>query len=168
MAILFDSVAQGSATSDTLTVQQVIAANSDRLLMVGVSAEILTVTNTGLSTITWNGTALTRIDDFTFTDDDRNWIGQYYLKNPDSGTHDIVVTMNDTQKGISLTGISLYNVDQTTPIEDNANSSSSGTDVGTSVTASATSSWVVDVCSNLNSGTNQVADAGRRSCLHSF
>lgn len=90
----------------------------NRLLIVGVSLFV----SGGVSGITYNGVALTKIrSDTTGTYSTELW----YLVNPATGTNSIAVTLSGALTSISE-GFSLNGVDQIAPISSNAGTNGTG------------------------------------------
>jgi len=112
LPITWDSVsstqtANGGATS--LSWSHTVGSGQDRILLVGVS-----IRNSGsqtVSTVTFNGTGLTRLG---FQDNSTNArVELWYLKNPSSVTNNVIVTLSTS--AVCVGGaVSLSNVDQVT------------------------------------------------------
>lgn len=136
MAIAFDAVTDGgNAIATSLTFSHTVGSGSDRLLVV----EMMGATSgSGDGTCTFNGVSMTLAGKVQCPAD--RWTYLFYLLNPDTGTHDVVATSNDSNAvaavASSYTGVGSY--------ESNANT---GTDasIGTitvSVTTVAANAWV--------------------------
>jgi hypothetical protein len=131
-AVAFD--AQSSAgtliAASTLTWSHTVAGGTDNVLVVGVSSR----TGSLPTSVTYNGSAMTYINDIGTGSFDG--LSQYYIKNPSSGAHNIVVTMSGNT-GISGTGVSVTGADPTTPIGNiNQQRQGSATTIGLSLTLS--------------------------------
>lgn len=106
-------------------------SGADRLLRVTVSHFD---SNDAVTDITYNGVALTAVPSGATTNG-QYWITAYYLIAPDTGTHDIVVTVSGNVFDFGAGAISYNDVHQTVPL-------------GTAVTATGTSTTpTVDVSS---------------------
>ena len=105
-----------SAVNTTVTVPFTVGSNSNRLLIVDITANAIS----SISSVTYNGVAMTQLLSNSVA---ANSHQVYYLVAPATGTHNLVIT-----GGLSITasiGISsFYNVSQTTPV--GAVSSNSG------------------------------------------
>ena len=107
-AIAFDNAtsADSGATTTTLTFSHTVTSTANRILFVGVR----TSSGVGLiSSVTYNGTALTLIDSKAET---YNGTAAYlyYLVAPDSGAHNVVINSSSSQyldsTAVSYTGAS--------------------------------------------------------------
>ncbi len=105
------TVQQNSGTSQTIT-GFTVGSSSNRLLIVGTTvSDSRTITDT--TGVTYNGTNLIKLDSQTFksnTEDTEFW----YMVNPPSGAHDVVVTPTG-YADIATIVVSFYNVNQSTP-----------------------------------------------------
>lgn len=119
MAIAFDAASNSSGVDQTgvnsLTFSHTVTG-SNTILLVGASLRHDTGTGKTVTGVTFNGDAMTLVDQ-----DTNNWGGQEYtslwrLVNPDAGTHDIVVTYSDVCDYAIAGGVSYTGVDQTAPI----------------------------------------------------
>jgi len=154
MAIAFD--ASSIDTYHTNTVEIVFShtcSGNNRILFVyaGIYSGSYDITG-----VTYNGVSLTKIDGQA--QDGNNKISLWYLINPDSGTHDVSITTNDT---VDLWGgaVSYTGVSQTDPI----NASSKGatgaaTSFALSVTTDLDKCW--SIMGVLNTGGAITAGAG--------
>ncbi len=110
MAIAFDAVSgfqQVGAPATSITLAHTIGAGSNMMLVVGI-CETSGSSDTVLSSVTYNGVAMTRFPNGFAAKNARVWM--YYLANPASGTHNIVATFNaslvPSVGGISYSGVS--------------------------------------------------------------
>ncbi|MEC5387334.1 DUF4347 domain-containing protein, partial [Uliginosibacterium sp. H3] len=137
MAISLDAVSSsatsGNATS--LTWSHTVGSGSNGILIVEIALRY----NAGASSVTYGGTALTKLSSVT----DGGGIVTaelWYLKAPASGTKSIVVTLPTTHEFVAG-ATSFFNVNQTTPFGTAATNDGSGTTA--SVTASSASGEIV-------------------------
>lgn len=109
-AIAFDDESKGSATSsNTATISHITTASDNRLMIV----HIVDVGTTAVSTVTYNGDSLTKFatnGDFVYTAGRQ--MHSFYMYAPDSGTHDIVVTMASATN-FAVTAVTYSGVSQT-------------------------------------------------------
>lgn len=120
-------------------------AGTNKLLIVGVSIS----DNTAVSSVTYSGQSLTLIRfDEVLSTDRRSEL--WYLVNPPSGTADIVVTLDQTEKVI-IGAISFTNVDQSNPInvDNGAIDSAGATHPSVSLTTTVDNALIVDVVSTI-------------------
>ncbi len=128
MAIAFDAVSSaetvpaGGATS--LTWSHTLGSGQDPILVVGVS--IRNNSSQQVSSVTYNGTALTKIDvvdNATYVRAELWYLPKASLPAP--GTYDVVVNMTATARFVAG-AFSLFNVDPTTPLGTFASNTGSG------------------------------------------
>ena len=120
---LVDAVATGTGSAITsLTVSKVVSGDR-RLLIVYIHAEDTADGHTNTSGVTYNGTAMTKISG---VDQNNISCSDWYLINPDTGTHDIVASFTNTFDDVVLAGVSFENVDQSSPIRTNNTATGNG------------------------------------------
>jgi hypothetical protein len=139
---LFDAASfavQSSGTS--LTFSHTVAANANRLLVVGISYRASVTPTATASGITYNGDAMTKAR--RDTNGDRK-TEIWYLVAPDTGTHDVVVTWTADPADQVIGAASFYDVDPATPIAADAGATGNSTAPTLSV-AAATNQRIVAV-----------------------
>ena len=149
MAIAFDGTANANQDSvSSITFSHTVTSNTNGILIVGVAID--STANRSVSGITYNTIALTKVrsdDEPTTTLHSEVW----YLLAPATGAHNVVVTFPGTMDGAVCVSVSLTGVDQSTPVDAQAGSTSNvtvATDTVT-VTTVADNSWVFDIlCRN--------------------
>jgi hypothetical protein len=148
-AIAIDTaLADGALSTTNLTTAFTVANNSNRGLVV------FAMTNHAVSGVTYNGVAMTQVS----TSGAYCYI--FYLNNPDTGTHNIVVSSSaSTQFGI--TAYSVYNVKQSDQPEANA----IGTGTTAAVTTTTDGAMVIGATQNTPSGTWYYANKVNYSTL---
>lgn len=112
----------------------VIGSGTNKVLIVGVESSAGTV-----SGITYGGVALTQVISKSNTVETEFWI----LKNPSSGTADIVVTMSGSST-VVMGAYSFFGVDQTNPIPTTVTNSDVTGNPSTAITNVAAYSWLLD------------------------
>lgn len=136
--IAFDAVGSSSdVTSDTQTFSHT-CTGSDLILWVGWWQASTGVTATS---VTYNGDAMTATSNSPYDPGTgRHYL--YYLVNPDTGTHDVVITLSGStvirSDSASYTGVKQSGQ----PDAVGSNTTASGTTLTTSVTVVAENSWI--------------------------
>lgn len=149
----FDAASYSRQTSGTsLTFSHTVAANANRILVVGVSYRAFTNPTAQVSAITYNGVALTKSRRDT-TVDRKTEI--WYLKDPAAGAHDVVVTWTLDPADQVVGAASYYDVDQTTPIATDAGATGSSNTQAVSVAAD-TNQLIVGVVATYPGGGGMV------------
>lgn len=144
MAIARDAFSDGTTSGTTTLTVSHTCTGSDRGLGVAVFFD-----TDNISSVTYNGVAMTKAGQHDFVS---NRIAGYYLKNPASGTHDIVVTCA-ANNNISLIGFSYTGTNQTTQsLTFIDGGTSTTTPKTTSLTPVADNSWIVLVGRNNTTG----------------
>ena len=118
----------GSASTDTTTTSSMTISHTtsgtDRLMLVGISFGIATTET--VSTITYNGDALTKEGAINGPGNDSR-IEIWSRKAPDTGMHNVVVTLTGNASDGVAAGVMTFNdVDQTTPLGTFASNSGGG------------------------------------------
>jgi len=140
-AIAADATSSGNvkyySPATSITVSHTVGAGSDRFLVVGVGDDSAAT----CTTATYNGTSMTKSGDIK----DLAYACIFYLANPDSGTHDIVVNFSEST-GAVLQAISLTGVAQQAPDDFDSNTGSGSTSI--TLTTAEDNSWIIDVVTN--------------------
>lgn len=134
MALAVDSTSSTSGTGIGPFTWSHTCSGLNRLLRVTVSHFD---SSDVVSSITYNGVALTAVPGGA-TNNGQYYITAYYLIAPDTGTHDIVVTMTGNVFEFGAGAISYVDVHQTVPL------GTAVTAIGTSTTPSVTVSSATD------------------------
>lgn len=141
MAIARDTAADlgnngGSTTS--LTTSFTVGSGSDRLLVVGVVCDITSDLVTG---VTYNSVAMTLIA--KVNSGGHRWTYMYYLVNPASGAHNVVISISSTAYVLGLAA-SYTGVNQTgQPDASTSQTAAANNLIATSLTTVADNSWQV-------------------------
>jgi pectate lyase len=124
------------------------------VLIVGLATEDTSTTSLAVSSITYNGVAMTAIPNSTATAGsstlDRTQL--FYLLNPAAGAHTVAITFGGAVNGVSAGSVSLSGVAQSAPTAASINTAASGATISTSVAVGTAGSWLVDVA-NSGAGT---------------
>lgn len=141
MALTLDATSQtGSVGGASQTLEHTIAADANLLVVQVVSWG----NNRTPSGVTWNGDAMTRVGDGVDNASGTNHAEIFYLLNPDTGTHDVVVTMPGSADGINTAATSLKGA-HATPLDSTNEASTSLSDgVTTNITTVADDCWIFD------------------------
>jgi prepilin-type N-terminal cleavage/methylation domain-containing protein len=150
--ITFDNVSSTTSTANPMTLSHTIGGGTNRLLVVGISAECnegITVTS-----VTYNGQALTKAASVQADTGTVGTADLWYLLEaglPAAGTYNVEVTTSGyTAKSVGA--ISLAGVAQQAPESSNTNTNVGPDYISTSITTLTDGAWVVDVVEQGNAG----------------
>jgi len=140
-AISFDSYSEGEDTASyTNTFAHTVAVQDDRILIVSTAGTF----NTAVTGVTYNGDSLIQIESALTVSNLE--VSAWYMLAPDTGTHNVVVTMASFPNSAS-TATSYYGVKQQAP-EATSNATGTGTALSDAVTTITSNAWVVDSAFN--------------------
>lgn len=148
MAIAYDNFGEKHTVSGTThTLSFTVGGGSDRFLVVAV------LTNNAsqdiVSGVTYNGTSMTSVAEYQTTNQNIR-IYHYVLHNPDSGTHDVVVTTT-TSEYCDYYVTSYTGVNQASSVD--ATDTQTGTgDETISITTTADNCWLNSIARNSDYG----------------
>lgn len=162
--IAFDAItasAEGAAVS-TRSFSHT-CTGSNRTLFVAVAANDATLTDRTVTSITYNGVALTKIRSDDNTDIRHTEI--WYLTAPASGSNTVVVTMGGTCTGLRAVALSLTGTSQSSPLGGSGGQSVPGSTLTASASATTTAdgSWIIDVLTTSVAGTSQTPGTNQTS-----
>jgi len=141
MAITVDATSTGGQNSITvLTFEHIVSAGDNRILIVGVAQTTGSTPGT-ITHIKFGGVDLTASQSQQVASGDA--VDIYYLLSPSVSTANIVVTVG-TESNFGAYGLSLFGIDQTTPIGATNSANSTGTTPSVSVTPQYPTSYIVD------------------------
>jgi hypothetical protein len=153
MAIsILGSSTDSHGTGSSLTFSHTVTSGTDVLVVcAGGAGDPI-----GVSGVTFNGVALTKLDEGS-----RNQAGTtdphasvWHLVNPTATTANVVVTPNDVTPGVISGGaINFDGVDTSTPFEDNNNNNGLSTAASVSLTVTSSGAWMVGSVASVASGT---------------
>jgi hypothetical protein len=179
MAIAFDATTggHGETSSNTITFSHTVGSGDNRCLIVRVG-----ITNreyAPVSGVTYNGTSMTLVTSVV------GWVSTakayvFVLKNPDSGAHNVVITLSASGYSSFTTycASSYTGVDQTNPIDSYVSigqTSGSNSSISQSITPNLANSLLIDyyhICNNgpdtinaafANSQTGEMSEVGAPS-----
>jgi len=141
MALIVDAISNSGAKTSvsSITVPHVCTGNN-LVLVVCVGTGNVSQAVTG---VTYDGVAFTKIDS-CFTTSEVTRSEMWYLKNPSTGTHNIVVTLAGTATRAGVGAISFISSDQYNPINISSVVSSEAGTPSTSVTTTSVNTYLVD------------------------
>jgi hypothetical protein len=145
MAIAYDATAHGYTVSDTsITFSHTTGTGSDRILWVGVRTGDATDRVTG---VTYNSVSMTQAIKKADASGSQ-YIYLYYLVNPASGAHDVVVTLGSSQSIIAISA-SYSGASQINQPDSTADALvSPGTSITTNTTVVGSACWVLGFIAN--------------------
>src|SRR3990167_105731 len=143
MAIAFDAATTGANdTSSSFTIAITVdAAGTNRLLVVGISAQDSTLADRQVSTVKIGTTAFTQAIE-TDSPDDHSEI--WYLIAPPTGAQTVTITMNGACAGLRGGAISLTGVNQSSPIANTSSATGDSTSQSLSIDTTVDNAWIVD------------------------
>jgi len=146
--VAFDAVSSGNGTGATVTVSHT-CTGSNRVLIVDAALGINPDTRT--LTATYNGVSMTSLGLRHSNDQSSGYIEKFILINPDSGTHDIVVTRSGTGTPTLIVGGMSFNGASQTLADYTGNffsAAGDGINPSVAVTGTAASSIIQDGACN--------------------
>jgi len=134
LTVTEDAISTGAVPSETTsgTVSHTTALGDDRLMLVGISFG----GNQGnsVSSVTYNGTNLTLVD--AQNNGSTSRVEIWSLVAPDTGTHNVVVTVNGTShKAANIAVMTFTDVNQVTPVGAFSSATGGSTTASTTVTS---------------------------------
>jgi hypothetical protein len=129
----FDNASSTSTTSQvsSLTWSHTTTTANNRLLVVGITE----TWDESVTSVTYAGSSLTKIDTSTCAGSSCK-TELWYIKNPNSGANNVVVTFSFAENNVAAGATSFYNVDQTTPIGTSSTNNGNGSPSTTITTTS--------------------------------
>lgn len=137
MAIALDNTSQGDTTGTSLTFSHTNTAGNLLVVTCGVPASDL------ITGVTYNGTSLTLVDKIASPAPDGRWCYMFYLVNPATGAHNVVVSSSSSD--FLYANAASYTGAKTTgqPEASATGTTSSSTSSTATVTTTATDAWTV-------------------------
>jgi hypothetical protein len=159
--IAYDTSSSNSSASSgtTLSWSHTVSNQSNRVLVVGVTAEHSS-SSCQASSVTYGGQSMTKITQNVAGTSTYQCSSLWYLLAPSAGTANVTVTYQSSITNKTAGAVGLYNVKQAAPDASNSSSSNSGA-TSTSVTTLAAGSWVVDVFGSGQAVGNLTAASGQ-------
>ncbi len=148
-AVTYDiaSSTYNATAGTTLSWSHTVANQSNRVLVVGVTAEYATNNLCQATSVTYGAQSLTKIGQSVTSSSSYECASLWYVLAPATGTNTITVTYQSSVTNKTAGAVGLYNVQQTTPDASNTSSNPSGATT-TSLTTTAANTMVVDVFSS--------------------
>ena len=146
MAIAFDSVTENGQVDSpsSPTTYSHTCSGSDRFLLVGVTLRRSPSPAGTISSVTYNGAAMTLVGTPALIASNTQRVHLYYLENPDAGTNTISITHTAGQTNLWSLAASYTGVDQTPDIEDTG-TQAGGVATSSSITMTSTSAGALMV-----------------------
>lgn len=156
MAIAFDAATSSTqVTGTSLTFSHTVGSGTNRILFVACGLP----TSDLISGVTYNGTALTLIGKSQAPSPNTRFVYLFYLINPTSGAHNVVVTASSTSDDIEATASSYSGASVLGGIDNSTTNTTSGvTSITTSLTTVADNCWTIIV--GRTNGTTMVVGTG--------
>jgi len=152
------TISAGTSGVSTLTVSHPVGNGTFRLLIVtAVSENTVTPANTPISTLTYAGIAMSKVNNQSFSGGNEN-VEQWYLLSPPVGTWDCIPTWVGTAD-VGLIVSSYFNVAQTPP-DANAITTGTGLSFSASVTPLNNDSLIYSSLMDQSSSNTLTLDAG--------
>ncbi len=154
MAIAFDSASSGgTVASNTLTFSHT-CSGSNRILFVGIEGDGSSDT---LTSVTYNGVAMTRIDSISAASTANRYLYLYYLIAPATGAHNVVATVSSGTVVLGVSASYTGALQSGVPDSSNKGGATSGGSRNVSTTTVLNNSWVVG---HFNGAASPTAVAG--------
>jgi hypothetical protein len=154
--IQYDAVSSASSgsASTTLSWSHTVGSGDNRLLVVGLVSEDDTPADQIISSVKFNSVSMTLVPGSTKSRGNasstlRNDL--YYMLNPPTGAHPVLITYNSNVTSRVGGAISLSNVKQQAP-EAVVTNSATAASISTNITVPNTGAWIVDVVGHSNNG----------------
>ena len=148
------SISASSGAGSSLSHNITVANNSNRVLIACISTY---GTKPSITGVTWNGSeSMTAVPNSEAVDTN-NRTQIYYLVNPTSGAHAINATFSASASSSGVAGISLYNVNQTTPVSAGNTNTGNVNNITVNITPTNVGSWIIGHLSS-SSGIGSVSN----------
>jgi len=159
-AIVFDSEAGGNIQGASSKTQAItVAVQDNRLLVVAYGGEDATAANLVVTGVTYNGASLTKIHDINHASSTYNRGELWYMLAPDTGTHNVVVSMTGTVTGGGIRCSSFYGVAQQAP-EATQEATGTTTIATNTITTITDNAWIIGGGTHAGTGIVPVAVDG--------
>lgn len=161
MALSIDNTSSGRSTSGGVTISHTTGTLSSGVMYVLTGVQDSNHSNFPITGITYNGVALTKIRSDEAVGNIRTEI--WRLKNPDSGTHNVIVSTTGALGETAAVVATLEGADLTDTEEDNQGTSGNSSSPSIGVTAGNDGSIILTMCTAeatfSSNGTDQVTIA---------
>jgi MSHA biogenesis protein MshQ len=157
------TTAVSSASVSSLTWNHTVGSGSNGILIVGISFRD---GNVSVTSVTYGGTALTRIGAQN-SGGNQNRTEMWYLLAPASGTASVHISMS-ASKAVVATSISFFGVSQTTPLGTAAFASSGGSTTASVTVTSASGQVVIDTVTANGDARSLTAGASQTQQWNSY
>lgn len=165
MTIAYDNDSNSENDSTFITSEtwsHTVNTINNTILIIGVSWRNVGAGTEEVSTVTYNSIECTKIRHDNYFNSSSKSSALYYLIDPSSGAHNIVVTMTGQVWRIVGGSISLTGVHQTDSINVNiGQTSASGNSVSTNITPTVSNTWIVDCVGGRDGSTDATPNSGQ-------
>lgn len=159
--IAFDAKANngGSTADGSAATWNHTCSGSDRILLVMVAGNALTAANATVSSVTYNGVAVTAISGFPYSSGNEEFVWMGYLVGPATGTNTVSVTVSSGggwDGGWVGFSASFTGVHQSLPLDGVSAvtaAANSQTSISLNITPNSDNAFLVDIFSTFDSGT---------------
>ena len=165
-AIAFDAASSTSGVSLSSTSwSHTVGTGSDRVLIVGIALEDTSTADLTVSSVTYNGVAMTAVPNSIATDGSStfNRTQLFYQLSPASGTHTVAIAFGGSVNGVNVGAVSLSGVNAAAPAAAATSILDSGTALSASINVATANSWLVDVVSSGAASAAFTAGSGQTS-----
>lgn len=118
-AITVDQSTSGASAgySLTRTIAFTVNTQSNQILVIGIGLGTAATTTPDITGVTWNGTAMSEaVDSGVQIGNGYYKKGKiFYILNPDTGTHNVVATVNEGWADVVYAFVTIYNASQEAP-----------------------------------------------------
>lgn len=157
-AITFDAASSGATTASASSVSwsHTTGTATNMMLVVGVALEDTNTSDMAITSVTYNGVAMTAAPNSLITNGSGtfNRAQIFYLANPATGARTVQVNFAGTVNGVTAGAITLSGVAAQAPQAVATNQVASGSTITTNITTLTAGAWVVDV---VGSGASSVS-----------
>lgn len=163
-SIAFDASSSATANNvSSLSWAHTVTSNTDGVLLVGINIE--NGATPTVSTVTYNGDSLTRVSGVgAFAPFGNRNTDLFCMELPDTGTHNIVVTLTGASgNGLLVSGLSYTGVDSCTPDDYDTYVGNPTGDLKAYATTTIDNDWLVGFSGSANSLTAQTGTTIRES-----
>ena len=166
-SIGFDSVSNTTSTASNYTSiswSHTVNVVDSTVLIVGLSWRNVGAGTQTVTSVTYNGSAMTLVRKDEYHQSASKSTGIYYLVNPASGAHTVQVTWEGTIYKAVGGAVSFTGVDQTNPVNASAGTAgATGTALSTSITTTVANTMLFDVVNVRNPSSSSSAGGGQTS-----
>jgi len=159
--IAFDAATNTTSTNTNTNSFSHTCTGSDRFLIVPC-ASLNNGTSDAITSVTYDGVAMTRLGS-ALQVPSANWIIYlYYLVNPASGSNTVTVTRNTSNGQTYGAAASYTGVDQTTPIDASTNNTGKAQEISTTLSSVTDDAWFFVTAAHLSGNISPTTNSTER------